>query len=339
MLDDVLQCLLRDAVERDLHVLGQPAVVGGHGDRQLGDRAGQGGQRVGESEVLEDGRPQAGQRGVRLEQRQVGQFPCAVQFASRRLGVAGDRVRRRVEVVGKADEPLRDAVVDVAREPPPFGLLGRDDLLGEAFCGLFARGQAPVQAGLVDRPGDKLADRHQQADVPLGEVPAGAGVHVKHADEPAGAAFHRHRHHGRVAAPAEFGKVAVARVGLLFVGDHHGLPVGGYPAAHPLAEGEPDLPGAAVERRRGPGQRQGAAAVVEYVHEADVGAGGPGDELRDAGGEWLERRPGRDRLDDPGEKRVLPFGVGQPEAGCHWKTPSRSAAATAAARSPTPSLR
>src|SRR5262249_32619392 len=60
---------------------------------------------------------------------------------------------------------------------------------------------------------------------------------------------------------------------------------------------------------------------------------------RHAGGKRPEFRPGGDSLDDPDEQRVLPLGVGEAEGLAHRNSPSRSAAATAPARSLTPSLR
>jgi hypothetical protein len=343
VLDDVLQRLLSDPVQRDLHVLGQPAVAGDDAHPHLGNGPGEAGQPVGQPEVLEHRRAQPGDRRVGLVQRQVGQLPGAREL--RCCGGAGwHRIGGRVEVIGEADQPLRDPVVDVAGQPVPFRFLGRDDLLGEPFRGLLLSRQPPVQPGLVHRPGDERPDRSEQPDVPVGEVAPLPGVHVQHADEAGRLALHGHRHHRRVVLPAQLGEVPVARVGLLARGEHRGLVMAGHPAAHPFAHREPDPAHLAVERRRRAGQRQRAATVVEHVDEAHVGAGRLDDEAGDAGGERTELRAGRDGLDDAGQQGVLPLRVGQAKpvpgpGAAHWNTPSRSAAATAAVLSLTPSLR
>ena len=171
-------------------------------------------------------------------------------------------------------------------------------------------------------PATRLPDRREQPHVPVGEVAPRPRVHVQHPDEPGRAALHRHRHHRRVRVPAEFGEVPVPRVGLLARGDHGGRAVAGHPAAHPLAHGQADLPHLTVERRRRPGQRQRAAAVVKHVHEAHVGVGRLDDEPRHAGGQRPERRARRDGLDDADEQRVLPLRVGQPQ-GARARGPAR----------------
>ena len=89
-------------------------------------------------------------------------------------------------------------------------------------------------------------------------------------------------------------------------------------------------------------------SLVEQVHEAHVGLGGLGDQLGDALQDPVQVQAGRDGLDHLGQELRLPLRVGDPQparavartqAGDQWKTPSRSATATAPARSDTPSLR
>ena len=242
-------------------------------------------------------------------------------------------------MVGDAHQPLHDPIVNVTRQPAPFGFLGGDHLVGEPFRRLFPGRQLAVQPALVHSPGDEAADGGEQPDVTVTELPPVAGVHVEHADQAAGPGGHRDGGHGGVVAPAELGKVAVPGIGFLAGGDDHRLAVGGHPAADPLAQRQPDAADLPVERRGGAGQRERAAAVVQHVHEAHVGGRCVDDELGDTGSERAELRAGRDRLDDADEQRVLPLGVGQPQPVGHRKIPSRSAAATAPARSPTLSLR
>ena len=350
VLDDVLQRLLGDPVQRDLHVLGQPAVAGDDPHLHLGDGPGQAGQPVGQPQVLEHRRAQPRDRRVRLIERQVGQFPGACQLAGGGTGIGPDRVGGRVEVIREAHQPLRDPVVNIAGQPLPFRLLGRDHLLGEPLRGLFPGREPPVQPGLVHRPGHQAADRGEQPHIPVGEVAALPGVHVQHADQPGRPALHRHRHHRRVVLPAQFGEVAVPRVGLLPGEDHGRLVVTRHPAAHPLAHRKVDPAHLTLERRCRAGQRQRTAAVIQDVHEAHVGGGRLDDEPSDAGGERPELRAGRDGLDDADEQSVLTLRVADAEPrtgsvavsrrrGTHRNTPSRSAAATAPARSLTPSLR
>ncbi len=122
----------------------------------------------------------------------------------------------------------------------------------------------------------------------------------------------------------------------------------GHPAGYPFAQGQLDGPDHGVEGRCRPAQLEFAAPFVEQVHEAHIGLGGLGDQLGDALQDPVQVQAGRDRLDHPGQELRLPFRVGHPEparpvagaqAGDQWKTPSRSATATAPARSDTPSFR
>jgi hypothetical protein len=114
----------------------------------------------------------------------------------------------------------------------------------------------------------------------------------------------------------------------------------GDPARHPLADGQLDLAHHGVERRGRAPEFELAAPLVQQVHEADVGLGGLGDQPGDAGQHQVQVQAGRDGLDDPGQQLGFPFRVGAAEpAHGQWKTPSRSATATAPARSDTPSLR
>ena len=80
--------------------------------------------------------------------------------------------------------------------------------------------------------------------------------------------------------------------------DHDGLPVAGDPAGDAGAQGQPDLADLAVERRRRPGQRQRPVAVVEDVHEADVGGGRRGDHPGGRGGERFDAWAAGRRLDE-----------------------------------------
>jgi len=313
VLDDVLQRLLSDPVQRDLHVLGQPSVVSVDSHRQLPDRPGQAGERVTEPQVLEHRRTQTGQRRVRLGERQVGQLPrprepgrdrisasqtAAPQTAVARTAVARTAVARtavagtlaarpttasrrrcgRVQVIRQADQPLRDPVVNLPGQPPPLRLLRRDHLFREPLRGLLLGGQPPVQPGLVHRPRYQRPDRGKQPHIPVGEVATFPGVHVQHADQPGQPALHRHRHHRRVLPPAELGKVPVPGIGFFARSKNGRRAVAGHPAGHPLAHREPDLAHLPVVRRRRPGQRQRPAPVVEHVHEAHVGSGRGDDE-------------------------------------------------------------
>ena len=108
-----------------------------------------------------------------------------------------DVIGGRVQVIGQADQPLRDAIVDVGRQAATLQLLGLDDLLDEILVRAFAGYQLPVQARLVQRSGDQPTDHQQQFHIAGGELAPRDGVHVEHTDQTAGIGFHRHRHHRR----------------------------------------------------------------------------------------------------------------------------------------------
>ncbi len=166
MFDDVLQAFLRDAVQRDLDVVGQP--------------------RIGEIAPsistcrIERARlasPPASPRSSSTGGRRppiAARASCSVRSTSSRAlsscsaitaGSVPEARVGRVEPVGQRDQPLRDAVVDVAGQPPPLELLGLDDLLDEVLVRAFAGHQLAVQARLVHRTGDQLPDHQQQFDV------------------------------------------------------------------------------------------------------------------------------------------------------------------------------
>jgi hypothetical protein len=244
--------------------------------------------------------------------------------------------------------------VDVAGEPAPLVLLRRDDPLGELLVGALPRDEPAVQPGGVQRPGDEPPDRGEQPDVTLGELAAGDRVHVEHPDQAGRVRGHRHRRHRGELLPAQRSDRQVPGVVALRVDEHHRAPVLGDPAGHAGADRQLDAPDLRVERRRRAGQRERAPGVVEDVDEADVGRGRVGDEPGDGRRERLDLRPRRRRLHDREQQRVLPLQVGEPGQPfarklarrrwfarklAHRKIPSRSAAATAPARSLTASLR
>ena len=72
---------------------------------------------------------------------------------------------------------------------------------------------------------------------------------------------------------------------------------------------QPDLADLGVERRRRPGQRQRAVAVVEDVHEADVGGGGRGDHPGGRGGQRFDAGAAGRGLDQLAQQRELAVGV------------------------------
>ena len=131
--------------------------------------------------------------------------------------------------------------MDVAGQPAPLDLLRLDDLLDEVLVRAFAGHQLPVQPGLMHRARDQPADHQQQFDVAVGELAARDGVHVEHADQPAGIGLHRHRHHRGEVRPAQRLERHVPRVGLLVVDDHDRLAVAGHPAGDALTQRQPDL--------------------------------------------------------------------------------------------------
>jgi hypothetical protein len=246
----------------------------------------------------------------------------------------------------QADDPLADAVVDLTGHAAPLVFLPFDHPLGEPLQGLLPLGQPAVQPGVLDRPGDQACHGAEQFDVGRGELAAQPGVHVQHADQVPHGRDHGHREHRGELLAAQRRDVAVAGVGCLVVHDDGGLAVVGDPAGHPLTDRQLDASDHGVERGRRPAQLEFAAPLVEQVHEAHVGLGRLGDQLGDALQDPVQVQPGRDGLDHPGQELRLPLGVGDPEParavarpGDQWKTPSRSATATAPARSDTLSLR
>ena len=236
-------------------MLGQVTVRDIDPDVELGHGTGQAGQPVGQAQVVQDRGPQVSDGGAALVQGQVGQAPRNRELFRAERRRCGHRVGGGVEVVGQADQPLHDAVVDVAGQPAPLSFLGGDHLLGEAFGGSFPRGQLTVHPALVHGPGHEAADRGQQAHVAVAELTPVAAVHVEHAHEAAGPGGHRHRDHGAVGGRAQLGKIAVPGIGLLILGDGRSA-VAGHPAGDPLPQRQLDSANLAVERRGGAGQRE-----------------------------------------------------------------------------------
>ncbi len=157
MLDDVLQAFLRDAVQRDLDVVGQPGVGQVDVDLDLGDGPRQAGQPAGQAEVVEHRRAQPVDRRAGLLQGEVDQLAGHAQLLGGRRGVVAHRPAGGVQPVGQRDQPLGDAVVDVAGQPAPLDLLGLDDLLDEVLVRTIAGHQLPVQpawcmAPAISRP-------------------------------------------------------------------------------------------------------------------------------------------------------------------------------------------
>src|SRR3981081_1394751 len=82
------------------------------------------------------------------------------------------------------------------------------------------------------------------------------------------------------------------------------------------------------------------AGLVEQVDEADVGGGDLGHQLCQPAHRAAEVEPRREGGDDAPQQLVLLLGLRGAKLGsAQWKSPSRSATATAWARSPTSSLR
>ena len=161
MFHNVLQAFLRDAVQRDFDVIGQSRVGQVHRDIDLADRAGQTGQTTCQTEIIEHRWSQTADRSAGLLQRQIDQFPCHAELFGHHCGVGSRGARGRVEPIGQRDQPLRNAVVDIARQPATFELLGLDDLFDEVLVCPFADHQLAVKARLVHGTGDQLPD-HQQ---------------------------------------------------------------------------------------------------------------------------------------------------------------------------------
>jgi hypothetical protein len=229
--------------------------------------------------------------------------------------IVGYGAAGRIEPVRQRDQPLRDAVVDVGRQPAPFHLLGLDHLLHEVLVCAFPGHQLTVQPSLMQRAGDEPTDDQQQFDISIGELAALRGMHIEHADESAGIGLHRHRHHRGEVASAQRLKRHVARVGFLVVADHNGLTVAGHPPGDALAERQPDLAHLLVERRCRTGEGQRPVRVVEHVNKADITGGGSGDH---AGGRRRKRfDPGaaRRRLDQFAQQHQLAVGGQNVRAG------------------------
>jgi hypothetical protein len=239
----------------------------------------------------------------------------------------------------QAHDPLADAIVDLPGEAAALVLLPFHELLRELLQRLLPLGQPGVQPGVLYRPGDQASHRPQQFNVRGHELAAQLGVHVQHPDQVAERCHHGDRQHGGELFAAQRGNVAVPGIRRFVVDQHGRLPVRGDPPRHALAEAELDLPDQAVERGRGPSQLQRAPPLVEQVHEADICLGGLGDEGGHALEHPVEIEAGRDRVDDPGQQLGFTLRVAREPWRGQWKTPSRNATATAAARSDTLSLR
>ena len=119
MFDDVLQTLLGDSVQREFDVVGQALIGEIDVDADLRDRACQAGESAGEPQIVEHRWPQPADGGAGFLQRQRGQLARPVELLGER-GTVVDGLGGRVEPVGQRDQPLGDAVVDVAGQPPPL---------------------------------------------------------------------------------------------------------------------------------------------------------------------------------------------------------------------------
>ena len=343
MLDDVLERLLGHAVDGGLDVGVEVAVV----DLDLGADLGrevarEPAQAGAEAEVVEQRGAQPADRGARLVEGGGGEVARCQQLAGDLGAPRLERVGGGAEVVVEADDALADAVVDLGGEPLPLGLLELQGVLGEALDRLLALGEPGVEPGVLDGAGHQVGDVADQAHLVRREVTAALGVDVEDPDEVAGPADHRHREQRRVVLAAQLGEVAVAGIAPLVL-DHRGLAVERDPSRHPLADGELDGAGELVEGRRPSGEHQPAAGLVEHVDEADVGGGHLDHEPRQTAHGAVEVEPCGEGGDDPAEELVLLPGLRGGELarhlGAQWKRPSRSATATAWARSPTSSLR
>ena len=272
VLGHVLQCFLRRPVDSRLQVLGQPAVGGLRPARRAAGTSGRGspGWRRGRGRRGPAGAAPRWRTASRPAPRRPG--PAPARPARRRRRGARDGVGSRGQVEEQADDPLADAVVDLAGQPAALVLLPLHHPLGEPLQRLFPLRQPLVQPGVLDGPGDQARHRAQQVHVGGGELAAQLGVHVEHAHQVAQRGHDRDRHHGGELLPAQRRDVPVPGVGGLVVHDHGGLAVRGHPAGHALADHQLDLPDQPVKRRRGAAQLQRAAPLVEQVHEADVGA-------------------------------------------------------------------
>ena len=131
-----------------------------------GDRPGEAGQPAGQAQVVEHRRSQPADRRAGLLQRQVDQFAGHAP-AVRRIAAGSSPTARagRVQPVGQRDQPLRDAVVDVAGQAAALDLLRLDHLLDEVLVRAFAGDQLAVQPGLMHGARDEPADHQQQFHV------------------------------------------------------------------------------------------------------------------------------------------------------------------------------
>jgi hypothetical protein len=105
MLDHVLQAFLRDAVQRELDMVGQPGVVEVDLHFDLRDRTGQARQPARQPQVVEHGWSQPADRRAGLLQRQVDQLARLAQLFGHHLRIV-DGPGCRVEPVRQRDEPL-----------------------------------------------------------------------------------------------------------------------------------------------------------------------------------------------------------------------------------------
>ena len=149
VLDDVLQAFLSNPVQRELDVVGQSGLQEVDVDADLGDGPREAGQPARQPEVVEHGRPKPADRRASLLQCQVDQFAGLLQLLGGGGGIVGHGPAGRVEAVRQGDQPLRDAVVNVAGQPSPLDLLRLDHLLDEVLMRPFAGHQLPVQPGLM----------------------------------------------------------------------------------------------------------------------------------------------------------------------------------------------
>ncbi len=348
MLGRVLQRLLGGPVHRRLGVLGHAQRGRIDPDVEGGERVAQALQAGGQAEVVQHRGTQPGDRGPGLVQRGRGQLLGPGHLLRGDPRRTRDGVGRGRQVEEQADDALADPIVDLPGHAAPFMFLPFDHPLGEPFQRLLPLGQPTVQPGVLDRAGHQARHRAEQFDIRLGELAAQPGVHVQHADQMPHGGDHRHRQHGGELLAAQRRDVAVPGVGRLVVHDDGGLAVVGHPAGHPLAQRQLDGADHGVEGGRRPAQLELAAPLVEQVHEAHVGLGGLRDQLGHALQDAVQVQAGRDGLDHLGQELRLPLRVGDPQSAAavslahargQWKTPSRSATATAPARSDTPSLR
>src|SRR5882757_4297613 len=247
VLDDVLQAFLRDAVQRDLDVVGQPGIRQLDVDVDRWDRPRQAGQPARQPEVVEHRRAQPVDRRASLAEREIDEFASQRQLFSSRGGIVANGSAGGVQPVGQRDEPLTDAVVDVAGQPAAFEFLRLDDLLDEVLVRTIAGHQLAVHPRLVHGARDEPTDDEEQFHVAVGELTALHGVHVEDADQSAWVGLHRHRDHRGEVRTAQRLERLVPRIGLLVVDDHDRLAMAGDPAGYPLPQGKSNLADLAVE--------------------------------------------------------------------------------------------